>query len=228
MSMLANVPRGSRFAAMPQVLPPVLLPLPMFPQQLRHQYLKVLTTETVNIPPTCNCFQSSRLFSPFQAQNSTLSHTTPTSPTSTQQPCDFLSPSSVLPQASAGIPASQPTTNWRHLPTLHLRLRGVPTFRGLYCAPLANTIAPASNSRSHSRSFLCSACTCGSTSFLLKNRFCCGTLVENGNARAAHALAHLQEHDEFTVQPEALVGLAEVACNDTCESRDGCLYFGRL
>ena len=114
------------------------------------------------------------------------------------------------------------------LRSLPLRLRGVPTFRDLYCAPLASAIAPASNSRSHSRSFLCSACTRGSTSFLLKKRFCCGTLVENGKAWAAHALAHLQQHDDFTVQPEALMGLAEVACNDTCESRDGCLYFGRL
>ena len=53
---------------------------------------------------------------------------------------------------------------------------------------------------------------------------------ENGNARAAHALAPLLEHDDFTVRPDALVGLAKkMACNETATARAcTCRYVGRL
>ena len=57
-----QIHRGSLFAAMPHVFHPFLLPLPMFLQQLRHQYL-MLKAGTVRIPPTCNCFHHSDSFS---------------------------------------------------------------------------------------------------------------------------------------------------------------------
>ena len=48
MSGLGHVHRGSFFAAVPYVLPSVLLPLPMRLQQLCHHHLKVLTTDAIN------------------------------------------------------------------------------------------------------------------------------------------------------------------------------------
>ena len=40
--------RGPLLAAMPHVFLPVLLPLPRFLQELRHQHLKMLTIDAVN------------------------------------------------------------------------------------------------------------------------------------------------------------------------------------
>ena len=75
--------------------------------------------------------------------------------------------------------------------------------------------------------FLCSPCA----SLLLRKGFFCASAVEKGHARVVNASAHLLEYDDFTVGPEALVGVANLdeidvpawrflcsACKCTCTS----------
>ena len=61
-----------------------------------------------------------------------------------------------------------------------------------------------------------SACKCVGASLPPKSILCCAivqrtcpAVVENGNARAMHALTPLLEHGAFTVRPDALVGSAK-------------------
>ena len=72
---------------------------------------------------------------------------------------------------------------------------------------------------------LCSACECDCTSLLLRKNLSCSTATEKGDARAVHAIALLLEHDDFTVRPEALAGIANLGEVAVCTFRR-LWYFG--
>ena len=67
--------------------------------------------------------------------------------------------------------------------------------------------------------FLCSSCQCNCTNLLLKKRFCCETVVERITHRPRMSSLPCLGMTTAHVRPEALLGIAKVACNETATAR---------